>query len=94
MQTVAGLAPGQGQGTNPAVGIATQVGLVCKTAPAAAERLTNGVVFVSRQQVAADHPAQVALPVAHEPPVIGLLLFTHSTMDRAIRTGLKRLDSF
>ena len=42
---VAGLATGQGQGTNPAVGIATQVELGGEPAPAAAERLPDGTVF-------------------------------------------------
>jgi len=50
LRAVADLAAGQGQGANPAVGIATQVELGRETAlpgttPAAAERLTNGAVF-------------------------------------------------
>src|SRR5206468_2734671 len=39
------LPPGQGQGTNPAVGVATQVELGGEAAPAAAERLPDGTVF-------------------------------------------------
>ena len=50
LRAVARLAAGQGQGANPAVGVATQVELGRKTAlpgttPAAAERLPDGAVF-------------------------------------------------
>ena len=42
---ITGLSCGQGQGANPAVGVATQVELGRETAPAAAERLADGAVF-------------------------------------------------
>ena len=45
LRAVAGLAAGQGQGANPAVGIATQVEFGGEPAAAAAERLANGAVF-------------------------------------------------
>lgn len=45
LRAVAGLAAGQGQGTNPAVGIATQVELGGEPASAAAKRLADGAVF-------------------------------------------------
>ncbi len=40
-----GLAPGQGQGANPAAGVAAQVEFGGEAAPAVAERITNGAVF-------------------------------------------------
>jgi hypothetical protein len=49
LRAVPGLAAGQGQGTNPAVGIATQVALGGEPAPAAAERLPDRTVFFSRR---------------------------------------------
>ena len=50
LRAIAGLAPGQGQGANPAVGVATQVEFgreapLPGTTPAAAERLPDGAVF-------------------------------------------------
>ena len=45
LRAIAGLAPGQGQGANPAVSVATQVELGRETASAAAKRLANGAVF-------------------------------------------------
>ena len=50
LRAVAGLASGQGQGANPAVGVATQAELGRETAlpsttPAAVERLANGTIF-------------------------------------------------
>ena len=53
LRAIAGLPPGQGQGANPAVGVAAQVELGRETAlpgttPAAAERLANGAVFFFR----------------------------------------------
>ena len=45
LRAVARLAAGQGQGANPALRVAAQVELGRETAPAAAERLSDGAVF-------------------------------------------------
>ena len=50
LRAIAGLAPGQGQGANPAVSVATQMALGRETAPAAAKRLANGAIFFSRRR--------------------------------------------